>query len=102
MNGDSNQLVRVDTGCASALEWVSRGKPGPSLGSRVSIGLTPISVKTQAIDVVIGSERFHDVFAGIHSKRLFPGEDGLLGNGILSKYTVTIDVADGQLLLEKR
>jgi hypothetical protein len=40
--------------------------------------------------------------SGWHDARFFPGEDGLLGNGVLSRFTVTVDATGRRLYLAKR
>jgi len=38
----------------------------------------------------------------VHSRPMFAGEAGLIGNGLLSKFTVTFDVAKRQCWLKTR
>jgi hypothetical protein len=88
--GNPVQWMRLDTGCDSALEWVVSGTEkrrmtGPSIGLS---GAPGDHVNTSA---QLGNHRFNDIRAGIHTKQIFPGEDGLLGNGLLSKFCLTID-----------
>jgi len=53
--------------------------------------------------VVLGELEFEKVPTGLHDAAIFPGEAGLLGNGLLSRFsTVTIDDKAGRLLLGKR
>jgi len=40
------------------------------------------------------------VKTALHGAPLFPGEAGLLGNGILSQFLVTVDWSNHQVLLE--
>ncbi len=51
--------------------------------------------------VTLGTERFAAVKTGLHDKPMFAGEAGLLGNGLLSHFRVTVDIAKSQLLLSK-
>jgi hypothetical protein len=51
--------------------------------------------------VRIGSDSFHDITAGVHTKEIFPGEDGLVGNGLLSKFCLTIDERRSRVVLER-
>jgi hypothetical protein len=88
--GNPVQWMRLDTGCDSALEWVltkteKRRTSGPS------IGLSGGSVHYINTSARLGKHCFNDIAAGIHTKQIFPGEDGLLGNDLLSKFCLTID-----------
>jgi hypothetical protein len=88
--GNPVQWMRLDTGCDSALEWVVTGIEKRRM-SGVSIGLAGASVHHINTSARIGKVYFNDVTAGIHSKQIFPGEGGLLGNGLLSRLCLTID-----------
>ena len=85
VNGGAEKWVRLDTGCDDALHWVS----GPKNGSEVRSTLQ------------LGGERLAQVPTTLHSRELFPDEAGLLGNAVLSNYTVTIDAVKGRMLLAK-
>ena len=94
------QWMRLDTGCSSSLEWVvteakSRRAAGTSVaaaaGSRAHIHT----------DVLLGSEHLSSVKTGVHQRPLFSGEAGLLGNGVLSQFRVTVDADKSLLLLER-
>ncbi len=101
VNGNPPQWVRLDTGCVSALQWVA---PSPQLtprASRVSIGLAQINIPVIAAKVQLGSECFDSVPIGLHQQEIFHGEAGLLGNGLLSQFRVTIDVIGNRLNLQK-
>ena len=94
------QWMRLDTGCSSALEWVVtdaklRRASGTSVaaaaGSRAHIHT----------DVLLGSERLSAVKTGVHQQPIFSGEAGLLGNGLLSQFRVTVDAGKSRLLLDR-
>jgi hypothetical protein len=85
VDGSQPQWVRLDTGCVSALEWVAGNEPGR---------------RQIEAEVRLGSSRCSPVQVGVHGKPLFEGEGGLLGNGLLSLYRVTIDARAMQLILE--
>lgn len=98
--GNPAQWMRLDTGCDSALEWVvtrteERRMSGPS------IGLSAASVNYINISARLGKHSFNDIAAGIHTKQIFPGEDGLLGNGLLSKFCLTIDEPKSRVIFER-
>ena len=48
----------------------------------------------------IGPITLDTVPTGLHRKAIFPGESGLLGNGLLAQFgVVTIDAKAGRLIL---
>jgi predicted aspartyl protease len=98
--GNPDQWMRLDTGCDSALEWAvketkARRMHGPAFGlSGGSIGYVNTTVQ-------LGNHSFNDVAVGIRPNQIFSGEDGLLGNGLLSKFCVTIDTDNHRVIFEK-
>lgn len=100
VNGSEAQWVRLDTGCASALQWVTDAAPDRRWNAGVSIGLAEVSIPVAPANVRLGSKEFSAVPTGWHGKPIFAGEGGLLGNGLLSRFErVTIDAKAGTLLL---
>lgn len=85
MNGSRPKWTRLDTGCDGALHWVGGGADGTYARTSVQVG----------------EETIANVRTAMHRSAIFPSEAGLLGNGILSNYRVTIDAVNGKLLLEK-
>jgi hypothetical protein len=103
VNGNEKQWVRVDTGCASALQWVNTGTPGDNRSHRVAVALKEISVDLIPVTVRIGNTQLSSVSAELHKRPIFPGESGLLGNGLLSRFSsITIDAKAGRLILQPR
>lgn len=100
VNGDAPRWTRLDTGCSSALEWIA-GSTTRHGDARTSIAAATGARRSMRADVTIGSERFTAVKTGLHDTPMFPGEAGLLGNGLLSHFRVTVDIAKSQLLLER-
>lgn len=100
VNGGASQRVRVDTGCATALQWVTtREQPGRCT-SKPAIGLTELSIPQTMTGLRLGQQIFDTVPTGLHRKAIFPGESGLLGNGLLAQCgTVTFDAKAGRLIL---
>jgi hypothetical protein len=90
--------MRVDTGCDSALEWAA----GPSGGKRggASIGLAQGRDRTMQAGVQLGPRGIPDVRIGLHDRPIFRGEAGLLGNGLLCAFRVTLDARARRLILE--
>lgn len=102
VNGHERQWVRLDTGCATALQWVTSDVPDQCT-HQMAIGLAEISIPQTKTSVGIGEHQFNDVPTGLHEKAIFAGEAGLLGNGLLSRFaSVTIDAKAGRVILEKR
>lgn len=96
------QWVRLDTGCSTALEWVTSDVPDQCT-HQIAIGLAEISIPQTKTTVGIGELEFGNVPTGLHQKAIFPGEAGLLGNGLLSRFsTVTIDTKGGRVFLNNR
>ena len=102
VDGHAKQWVRLDTGCATPLQWVkSHVRPEQCTGERMAIGLAKISIPQATTTVAIGKYQFEHVPTGLHKLAIFPGEAGLLGNGLLSRFsTVTIDAKAGRLILQ--
>lgn len=102
INGGEPQWLRVDTGCATTLHWVTSTVQPEKCDSKVAIGLTKLSIPQQRTTVDIGGHTFCEVPTGLHRTLIFPGEAGLLGNGLLAQFsTVTIDTKAGCLILQK-
>ncbi len=101
VNGHPGQWVRLDTGCASALQWVTARVHSQDCNPKVAIGLTEISIPQTQTTVEIAGEKFENVPTGIHEHAIFAGEAGLLGNGLLSRFSsITIDTKAHRLILE--
>ena len=103
VNGHNRQWVRLDTGCATALQWVTSDVRPEQCGRKMAIGLVEISIPQAVTTVGIGEHEFGHVPTGLHESAIFPGEAGLLGNGLLSRFsTVTIDAKAGRVILGER
>jgi predicted aspartyl protease len=102
INDEPAQWLRLDTGCATSLQWVKAklaGVEGPEV-SASSLG--KIFARSARSSVQLGGTRWRDVPTAVHSEAMFPGESGLLGNGLLSRFArVTIDAKAGRILLAK-
>jgi hypothetical protein len=103
VNGHKRQWVRLDTGCARALQWVTSVVNPNECTHQTAIGLTEVSILETKTDVAIGERKFQEVPTGLHETAIFPGEAGLLGNGLLSRFSaVTIDAKAGRVILKQR
>ena len=103
VNGGEPQFVRLDTGCASPLQWVTAGVRPGDCSQRPAVALSRFTVSECKSTVRLGNSEIQSVPTGIHADAIFAGESGLIGNGILSHFkTVTIDTRRGQLILGKR
>jgi Aspartyl protease len=100
INGSKLQWVRLDTGCASALQWVTASVRPEGCTKRVAVALTSFSVPVTQTTLRLGSVRFEAVPTDLQGMAIFPGEKGLLGNGVLSRFqTVTIDAKRKEVIL---
>jgi hypothetical protein len=100
VGGSTGKWVRLDTGCASALQWVASNSESDHPVRQVAIGLAEVSIAQTSLPVQLGERRFENVPIGLHAAPIFPGESGLLGNGLLSAFqSVTIDTRRGRLIL---
>jgi hypothetical protein len=103
VNDQSRQWVRLDTGCATPLQWVTSDVRLDDCTRKMAVGLAEIAIPQTKTSVTLGKEQFKAVPTGLHQSAIFPGEAGLLGNGLLSRFsTVTIDGKSGRLTLGKR
>jgi hypothetical protein len=100
VNANTPQWMRLDTGCNSALEWVA-GSAAKGEAAQTSIATATRSFHSLHADVTLGSERFAAINIGLHDKPMFAGESGLLGNGLLSKFRLTVDVEKSRLILTR-
>lgn len=91
------QWVRLDTGCDSALEWVRKKEPR-SLSKQEPTEPSLLSQQFDTSDLQIGKQHY-SVRTVLHAKPIFAGEAGLLGNGLLEKFCLTIDEPRGQVIL---
>lgn len=95
------QWLRVDTGCTSALQWVTSGRKTAAHRSGVSVGLTELNIAATTTTVKLGTAIFDSVPTGLHERAIFSGESGLLGNGLLMRFErVTFDSKAGRLVLD--
>lgn len=103
INGKKAAWFRVDTGCASSVQWVTGSINTKNCTSKVAVGLAQVGIPQTKTSVKIGTAVFNDVDTGLHASAIFEGEAGLLGNGLLSRFkSVTIDGVAGRLLLGER
>jgi len=103
VNGHKQQWVRLDTGCATALQWVTSDVRPEQCGRKMAIGLIEISIPQAVTTVGIAEHEFGTVPTGLHETAIFPGEAGLLGNDLLSRFsTVTINAKAGRVILGER
>lgn len=85
-SGASASVVNLDTARRLSLK----------LGPKVSVA----AVATTMTGLRIGNHQVDTVPTGLHSRAIFPGESGLLGDGLLAQFgVVTIDAKAGRLIL---
>lgn len=100
INDSTPEWVRLDTGCASALQWVAGNVPPETRTTRIAVALAPFTIPVTRTSLSIGDARFEGVPTDLQEKEIFPGEKGLLGNGLLSRFqTVTINAKGREVVL---
>jgi hypothetical protein len=101
VNGGREEWVRLDTGCAIGLHWVNSVASENTSEAKLSVALTEFATPTTRTSVRLASRTFANVPTALHGKPIFSGEQGLLGNELLSRFArVTIDTRAGLLTLE--
>jgi len=100
VNDSTARWTRLDTGCNDALHWVIPRQGNHTDHGAVSIGFVTDPNDSTLTTVSLGSHALNPVETILHGHPLFPGEAGLLGNGVLSQFTVTVDWPHRQVLLE--
>ena len=97
--GNPAQWMRLDTGCDTALEWVVSGTE-KRRSRTTSVGLSGVSIRYINTSVQLGKQCFNTVTTSVHKEQIFSGEAGLLGNGLLSKFRLTIDQPRNRVIFE--
>jgi hypothetical protein len=82
--------IRLDTGCATPLQWVTKGVAANGCSRQMVIGLAKISIPQAKTTVGFDGYEFENVPTGLHQSAIFAGEAGLLGNGLLSRFSSII------------
>jgi hypothetical protein len=93
--------TRLDTGCDSDLHWVPGSSRDGATGG-ASIATTSGPTRRVSAAVRLGPEVLPAVQTTLHAQPIFSGEAGLVGNGILSRFTVTFDRDGKRLFLDRR
>lgn len=102
VDGSKPEWVRLDTGCASAVQWVAGAPTIEPHPAQLAVGLMELSVPTTVASVRLGRVTFDAIPVGLHRRPIFPGESGLLGNGLLAKFSsVIIDAREGRVILHR-
>jgi hypothetical protein len=98
--GSAPRWARLDTGCNDDLHWVTvrPSRYGPR-GASVGFSRGPVAYVETIVD--LAEYRISGVQAGLHERQFFPGEAGLLGTGILSNFTMTVDAPGARVILRK-
>lgn len=101
VNDSQVRWTRFDTGCNDSLHWVvpRPQEHGKRMGT--SIGFVSNPEDTSLMSVKLGARKMDQVKTTLHGRALFEGEAGLLGNGLLSRFLVTVDWPGQQVLLEE-
>jgi len=82
------------------LQWVTSDTSVAINSSKPAIGLLGLSIPQTLTTIRLGGKQFDKIPTGVHSRAIFVGESGLLGNNLLSRFkTVTIDAKAKRLIL---
>jgi hypothetical protein len=100
VNGSSQRWARIDTGCNDALHWVVPKRARIAKPRGLSLGFVSDKRETALARVAIGKQTLESVPTVLHGQALFDGEAGLIGNELLSRFTVTLDWPGRSLILE--
>lgn len=100
VNDSATAWFRLDTGCASALQWVVTGSAPLTSSSKVSVALTEMSLPVTETTARLGTAKLSNLPTSIHRSEIFSGEAGLAGVGLLSRFSaVTLDGKANRLIL---
>jgi hypothetical protein len=100
VNGHSPQRFRLDTGCASALQWVTPIQPSTLQSSKLAVGVATLVIPQTETTLSLGRRTFSKTPTGVHDTAIFAGEGGLLGTGFLSRFeSVIVDARSKRLIL---
>lgn len=92
--------VRIDTGSTGGLTYSKSASYRTSGSRQSSIGFTNSHGASTKNEIRLGDCVIRKAPTSQHGSRLFPGEDGLLGNALLRQFRVTIDMRRSRLILE--
>jgi hypothetical protein len=101
VNNSAPRWTRLDTGCNDALHWVVPRGTERTRHKGVSIGFISDFTDTSITSVSLGSSQLIGIKTALHGRAMFAGEAGLIGNGLLSRYRVTVDWPGRQVFLHE-
>ena len=101
VNGSKPRWTRLDTGCNDALHWVIPRLSAAPLRRGVSIGFITNPSDETLVSIRLGRLLLPHVATTLHGQAIFPGEAGLLGSEVLSRYKVTIDGINRRIWLDR-
>lgn len=101
VNGSQLRWARLDTGCNDALHWVVPAQDPRLPRQGETIGFITEESEMVPSQLQLAGWTLPNVPTSLHARPLFPGESGLLGNGVLRQYRVTVDALRGELVLER-
>jgi hypothetical protein len=102
VNSGRQQWVRLDTGCNSAFHWVNADVQQRHSAPHVAVALTTVRIPVTQCTVQLGGFTLDGVSTGLHQAPIFAGESGLLGTGLLSRFSaVIIDAPSKRVYLDK-
>src|SRR5258708_18152536 len=88
-----------DMACESGFQWVL-GNVAAEQCCKHAVGLAQFWIPQTVSSISLGDSRVDGVPPGLHQTAIFAGESGLLGNGLLARFSViTIDAKSRRLIL---
>ena len=102
IDGVTGQWLRIDTGCDKALLWAASSSKAAAMRHTPSLATTAgsDSASTTTTQLCLGGRQFDAVETSLRASALFPGEAGLVGNRLLSKFRLTLDFAHRRVVLD--
>jgi hypothetical protein len=100
VSGEKVRMVRIDTGCASAMHWTRKGGAPTASVRQPVVAFSDFALPTGTADLQIGSFRVGPIPVLLHRHPVLGRELGLLGNGVWSRFaSVTIDLRSDRLVI---
>jgi hypothetical protein len=85
INDSAEQWMRLDTGCGTGLHWVNAAARDDAGQVKLSVALTEFATPATRTTVWLAGRILSSVPTASHDSPIFSGEEGLLGNELLSR-----------------
>jgi len=99
-NAASAPVNAIPFECSQGFYGVTAYVGIPSKSTKPAIGLAGLAIPQIQTTIILGGKQFDQIPTGPHSRAIFTGESGLLGDALLNNFkTVTIDTQIRRLVL---